>query len=165
MILDKEMSFCLNKAVPTGATQAATFFGDIIDLWGAGVVPTPPTGGPLTNLRDVWAGNHPEVFVQVGTTIAQASGSITLELVTGDTSAGTDITTSLLVLATTGALTISASVGVSGYRFRFPPVFSVPLGRQRYLGLRLTITTTAVTAGTITGGLVWTTTDSPNTFV
>lgn len=162
MIMDKENSFGLNLTLVANA-GAAVVLGDVIDLWqGNASVPnvTPPTGGPITNLIDLFAGNQPEVFAQITTAVAQAANSVTFALTIAD---AVGLTGNPITLWTSGAL--AAATLVAGYRLRVNPNFSVPLGRQRYLGWLYTVTTTNVTAGAFTSGLVFNRQTSPNSYL
>lgn len=159
-IMDKQNSFCFNTTLVATA-GAAVVLGDVIDLWPAGAVPTPPTGGPLTNLHDLFSGNQPEFFMQITTTAAQSANTCTLALTIADNTA---LTTNAVTLFTTGAVTVN-STWTAGYRLRSPLKFPPMLGRQRYVGLLYTVTTTNVTAGAITAGLLWNGPSSPGSFI
>lgn len=163
MFLDKQNSFCFNTDCAVTA-QSATVLGDVIDLWGgdSSTTITPPTGGPLTNLRDLFgSGNQPEFFMQVTTAFAQSANSCTITLTIAT---DTTLTGSAVNLWTSGAVTVN-STWVLGYRMRVPVQFPPSLGRMRYVGLLYTVTTTTVTAGAITAGLVWNAHTSPGSFV
>lgn len=161
-IMDKENSFCFNTSLVQAAT-AGVVLGDVIDLWEGNASlpnPAPPVGGPLTNLRDLFAGGQVNVFAQITTAVAQAANNVTFNLIIANAS---DLTGSPLTLWTSG--TLAAATLVAGYRFRVPKQFPVPLGRQRYLGWQYVVNTTNVTAGAFTSGLVWNMHDSPGSYV
>jgi uncharacterized protein YukE len=162
MIFDKENCFCFNTSGAVVA-QGATVLGDVIDLWGgqSGATIVPPTGGPITNLRDIFAGNQAEFFMQVTTAWAQSANTCTLALTIADAAA---LTGNPITLWTSGTVTVN-STWVEGYRMRVPIKFPPIVGRQRYIGLLYTVTTTTVTAGALTAGLVWNTTSGPGNFV
>ncbi len=162
MIFDKENSFCFNTSLIASA-QGATVLGDVIDLFEGNSSlpnPVPPVGGPIANLHDLFAGNQPEVYAQMTTALAQAANTVALALTIADNTA---LTTNAATLYTTG--NVAAAVLVLGYRLRVPVKFPPILGRQRYLGWLYTVTTTAVTAGAFTSGLVWNSHSSPGAFV
>jgi hypothetical protein len=161
MYLDKQNSFAFNTSMILGA-QAATLFGDVIDLWGGNASlpsPVPPVGGPMGNVHDIFAGNQPTVFAQITTAVAQAANTFQFDLITADAA---DLTGNPLTLWSSGALT--AATAVAGYKLRIPPEFATPLGRQHYLGWKLTITTTAITAGAFTSGFAVDVQSSPGSF-
>jgi hypothetical protein len=162
MIFDKENSFCFNTTL-VAAAGAAVVLGDVMDLWSGNASlpnPVPPTGGPLGNLHDIFAGNQAEFFGQVTTAVAQAANTVTFALTIADAAA---LTGNPVTLFTTGAL--AAATLVQGYKFRAPLKFPTILGRQRYLGILYTVTTTNVTAGALTAGMVWNSHSSPGSFV
>lgn len=161
MIMDKENSFCFNTTLVATA-GAAVVLGDVIDLWSGKSSlpdPAPAIGGPLTNLHDLFGGCAPYFFGQITTGVAQAANTVTFALTIADAAA---LTGNPITLWSSGAL--AAATLVAGYRFRAPVEWSVPLGRQRYLGILYTVTTTNVTAGALTAGLVRNLQSSPNSY-
>jgi hypothetical protein len=163
MIMDKQNSFCFNTDL-TATAGAAVVLGDVLDLWGsvnatttvgAGLI-----GGPITNLRDFFGAESPDFFGQITTGVTQAANTVTFALTIADNIL---LTTNPITLFTTGAL--AAATLIAGYRFRAPTDWSVPLGRQRYMGILYTVTTTNVTAGALTAGLVIDLQSAPNSYL
>jgi len=162
MIFDKQNSFCFNTTLVATA-GAAVVLGDVIDLWGGAASlpnPVPPVGGPLATVADAFAGRQSPIVGIITTAVTQAANTVTLALTIADNAA---LTTNPVTLWTSGAL--AAATLVAGYRLRIPTGFSVPLGRQQFIGWLYTVTTSNVTAGAFTSGFVTQVQTSPNSFL
>lgn len=113
----------------------------------ARAVGTPPIGGPLKAdfggaPADLW------IVLIIGTAWVQAANSVTLQVVQADDG---PLTTNLQVLRQSPAMTVTGGVlATAGKVLNFG---QVPNLTKRFFGLRLIVTTSNVTAGTVTAGL------------
>jgi hypothetical protein len=102
-----------------------------------------PIGGPV--IHDIGRGRRIPIFAQITATVL-TTASITCDLITAD---DFTMTTNKTVILSTGAVAVAKLV--TGYRFRLGVV---PKGiSQAFLGMQLTATTAAPTAGKFTGAL------------
>lgn len=133
MILDLQNKFSTNQAVTTTAVST-------------NVIDTMPSGRQTP--VNLGIGKALELFVKVGTAAAAAgAATVTITLESGD---NPDLTGNTQVHATTGALAL-ANLGANAVVYSA----GVPKGNyRRYLGLRYTVGTGPLTAGTFTGALV-----------
>lgn len=110
-------------------------------------VGTPALGGPL---KADWGGAPVPMWIVliIGTAWAQAANSVTLQVVQADDG---PLTTNLQVLRQSPVMTVTG--GVLATAGKVLTLGQIPNMTKRFLGLRLVITTTAVTAGTVHAGL------------
>lgn len=144
MIFDKQNMFSeAQDLAQTNATYAST---NVIDL---GAAPTVPGGLVGTLPIDPGRGGKVEIFCRVGTTFTtSAGGTLRVQVVL---SAATALSTPT-ILSDTGILAVTNLT--AGFEFKLSPTIPHTKTPLRYLGILYIIGTGAMTAGTMTAGLM-----------
>lgn len=136
MLLDKETEFSAAQAVTSTAIST-----NVIDLTAGG------TWAPT--LQDIGTGEDIYLVITVGTAVTAAGAATVTFSLESDSTA--DLATSATVHWTTSA--IGKATLVAGYKV---VQMRLPSGRtyERYLGIRYTVATGPLTAGTFNANLV-----------
>lgn len=156
MYLDKLVTF--DDDVDLAQTNAVYYSTYCLDTWGGNTaMPTMPNPGG-TPIDDIGRGKPVELLVQATEGFTTSAGGTIAVALVSSTAANLFAGTSIVVHAESE--TLAAATAVAGYRFRLR---AVPAGvTQRYLGMRYTIGTGAMTAGKITAAIVDAAQDVPS---
>jgi hypothetical protein len=134
MILDRQNLFSSAQALTSTGAAAST---DIIDLGSS---------------RDIGAGEILEIIAEVDTTFTSGGSATLVVALQTDTSSGFGSAVTLATGSTIAVAQLSAGAELAKFR--------IPRGVLRYLRLVYTVGTAAMTAGSVTAGVVLSRQDS-----
>lgn len=153
MLLDKQLTFSDQQSL--AVAPGAVISTNTVDLRptataAVNVAPGATTGVLGAPINDIAKGNTLELLVQITEAFASGgAGTLRVEAISSDKADLTDATGTITTRADTGVMALATLTLGRQLNLTLPTGIT-----QRYLGLRYTIATAAMTAGKVTAGFI-----------